>query len=151
MVGLAALCALFLHSSCEGLGLRVTTGGGSSGAKVSATSASSASLVTIAALRAEIALLKLDVRRLSCAAHGVGPTGGFCLEGTDGNVGGNGEISRGYASVLANIFKGTNVVDLGAGLGQYEKYWAEGGHSQDLADPASRPASVRACDGAANI
>ena len=64
---------------------------------------------------------------------------------------GNSEISRPFATLLASVLKGANVVDLGAGLGQYEKYFDEGGHAGELRDPATRPASIRACDGAENI
>lgn len=49
------------------------------------------------------------------------------------------------------MIKGAHVADLGAGLGQYEKYFSEFGHAGELTDPATRPLSIRACDGAENI
>ena len=135
----------------------------SAGGAVSAVAAAAAASVhrraeagcdasVVADLRTQVASLKRDLRRLNCEVKGVGPTGGFCLKpGSDGHVGGNGEISHGFATLLSEILAGAHVVDLGAGLGQYEKYWSTFGHNDELKPASMRPASVHACDGAENI
>ncbi len=121
-------------------------------AEAAAEEAAPCNAATIADLRAQVASLKRDVRRMNCEVKGVGPTGGFCLKpGSDGHVGGNGEISHGFATLLSKTLAGAHVVDLGAGLGQYEKYWSTFGHNDELKPAAMRPASVHACDGAENI
>ena len=88
-------------------------------------------------------------RALWCEAHEVGLSGGFCLKaGTNGNVGGNGVISKEIATALAALFAGARVANLGAGLGQYEAFWERGLASGAL---AAGPAHVASCDGALNI
>jgi 2-polyprenyl-3-methyl-5-hydroxy-6-metoxy-1,4-benzoquinol methylase len=89
-----------------------------------------------------------EAGRAACAAgSGVGATGGYCLSG-DGHVGGNDVLNIAFAVELARLFEGGSVLDLGAGLGQYERFWSRPGmHLVGI--PA--PRSVRACDGAFNI
>jgi hypothetical protein len=77
----------------------------------------------------------------------VGATGGYCLSG-DGHVGGNDELNVAFAVELARLFAGGSVLDLGAGLGQYERFW---GSQSEYMDGVPAPGSVRACDGAFNI
>lgn len=77
----------------------------------------------VAALRAQNdALLKHRVAygELFCKLHGIGPTGGFCVNGTK-NVGGNAVWDPPVCTQLAKLFAGKSVLDLGCGLGHYGK------------------------------
>ena len=162
MLGFCALLLGFFYISREGASLRTPAPRVTSGTAIAAVAAAAVhrraeaepdcDASVVADLKTQIASLKRDLRRLNCELNGVGPTGGFCLKpGSDGHVGGNGEISHGFATLLSKILAGAHVVDLGAGLGQYEKYWSTFGHNDELKPATMRPASVHACDGAENI
>jgi hypothetical protein len=57
-----------------------------------------------------------------CEKNGIGPTGGFCLSKEQVSVGGNDHLDKKVAEYLAqNVFTGSTVGDLGAGIGQYTK------------------------------
>lgn len=76
-----------------------------------------------AALRAQNEALirhRIAYGELHCKLHGVGPTGGFCVNGTE-DVGGNTQWDGPFCSKLAKLFAGKSVLDLGCGLGHYGK------------------------------
>ena len=98
------------------------------------------------ALRTEVAMLRRALVSIYCELRGVGPSGGFCLDAKNaGHSGGNDILPRELAEQLAVLFSGARVVNLGAGIGHYELFWAT------LPAGLPRPASVRSCDGAENI
>ena len=82
---------------------------------------------------------------LSCETRGIGPTGGFCLTAEMVAVGGNEAIDPVVAAAFGQLMSRASVLNLGAGLGQYERFW------EGVGDPAARPASYAACDGAENL
>jgi hypothetical protein len=63
------------------------------------------------------------------------------------DVGGNTLISYGQSDKLAKLFSGGSVLDLGAGLGNYEADWERKG----LIGKADGIVSVRMFDGAENV
>jgi hypothetical protein len=102
----------------------------------------------VAVLRAEKKALRREVGRLSCALNGVGPTGGFCLSESVTTIGGNDILSTVLSEELFELFGGSSVIDLGAGVGHYERHW------ESLAEEGKNgpgPTSVRAFDGAENV
>jgi SAM-dependent methyltransferase len=104
----------------------------------------------IATLRAEKLALRREVGRLSCALNGVGPNGGFCLSetGVGGPAVGGNILPPLLSTALFELFGGSSVIDLGAGVGHYERHW------ESLAEEGKNgfgPTSVRAFDGAENV
>jgi len=98
------------------------------------------------ALRVEVTMLRRALVSIYCELRGVGPSGGFCLEGQNGGrVGGNDILPRALAEQLAVLFDGARVANLGAGIGHYELFWAA------IPSGQPQPAAVRSCDGAENI
>eukprot|EP00966_Prymnesium_polylepis_P168515 3896209-Prymnesium_polylepis.1 len=73
--------------------------------------------------------LRNELGTLSCALRGVGPTGGYCLRpGRKTRIGGNDCVAETLAAHLARRF--TRILDLGAGLGQYGRWFAA--HAQNV-------------------
>ncbi len=105
----------------------------------------------IATLRAEKAALRKALGELSCRHTGVGPTGGFCLDNTTRTTGGNDVLSTALADKLFTVFSGRTVLDLGAGVGQYEQYWEELAAAAAAGTAGAGPKDVRAFDGAENV
>jgi len=93
--------------------------------------------------------LRRQVGELSCRLNGIGPTGGFCLDEKQVNqdVGGNSNWSPGLSTMLAELFSGASVLDLGAGLAHYEADWERKG----LVGRSDGILSVRMFDGAENV
>jgi len=95
---------------------------------------------------------KIALRRrlgeLSCECNKIGPTGGFCLDPTLYSVGGNGFLAYEMSKRLYEFFTGKTVIDLGAGLGQYEKYFNE---LREATYGHGGPKSIIPYDGAENI
>jgi len=93
--------------------------------------------------------LRRKVGELSCLLNGIGPTGGFCLDEkkTNQDVGGNSMWSPGLSTSLAELFEGSSVIDLGAGLANYEADWERKG----LIGRRDGILSVRMFDGAENV
>ncbi|KAK2714218.1 uncharacterized protein LOC136040163 [Artemia franciscana] len=60
---------------------------------------------------------------MSCKEKGIGKTGGFCLDEDNILVGGNKLWGPEFAKGMENIFKNSSVLDLGAGLGHYGRYF----------------------------
>lgn len=76
--------------------------------------------------------LRKEAGWVSCLQRRRGPTGGYCLRLSHPARGGNDCISSGLAALLAQhaFGRGSTVLDLGAGLGQYGRYFAE--HHPDI-------------------
>jgi len=91
--------------------------------------------------------LRRQVGELSCRLNGIGPTGGFCLDDKHKDVGGNTMWSPGLSDMLAELFSGSTVLELGAGLGNYEADWERKGHI----GRSDGILSVRMFDGAENV
>ena len=93
--------------------------------------------------------LRRQVGGLSCRLNDIGPTGGFCLDEKRiyQDVGGNSNWSPGLSALLAELFSGSNVLDLGAGLAHYEADWEQKG----LVGRSDGILSVRMFDGAENV
>ena len=99
--------------------------------------------------RAKRTALRKQLGAESCRKNGVGPTGGFCLSANEKKVGGNHVLAKPLATELFDtLFSSASVLDLGAGLGQYEELW-EALHAQGRPGGPNLP--VRAFDGAENI
>ncbi|KAK9907483.1 hypothetical protein WJX75_004473 [Coccomyxa subellipsoidea] len=77
-------------------------------------------------LRQKVYSLRKQLGRLSCAADGVGPTGGVCLD-ADGRHNGReiGSFDAVLAQNLAAFFGPRSVLDLGCGLGEYGRAFQE--------------------------
>jgi hypothetical protein len=146
LVALAALGAV-----CKG---GAVAGGGGGGLRAAAVPQPQLALES---LRAQKAALRKQLGALSCEARGVGPTGGYCLNETQLEIGGNNGISFPLADRLLSEFGGATVLDLGAGAGQYALYWAqkrreraeEEQRGDDEAPPL--PAAWTPYDGAENV
>lgn len=103
----------------------------------------------IAQLRADKASLRKTLGQLSCKHTGLGPYGGFCLDAEKTRAtGGNDILSVPLADHLYSFLAGYTVLDLGAGVGQYERRWADLAKSFTA---GTGPTRVRAFDGAENI
>jgi drug/metabolite transporter (DMT)-like permease len=61
---------------------------------------------------------RAQLGEVSCALHGVGPTGGFCRQPGRSSDGGH-HLDRQLCLELTHLFAGSTVYDLGAGMGQY--------------------------------
>lgn len=81
----------------------------------------------MAAAASEEARLRLrrEAGRQSCLKYGVGPTGGFCLSRARLKVGGNFYLPHKMGALLGALFANQSVLDLGCGLGQYGKFFAD--------------------------
>ena len=126
-----------------------TASASTSGTKIAC--ANEAQLATaLEAAKKRSSLLRRQVGELSCRASGIGPTGGFCLDPNApfSDVGGNSMWSPGLGGSLMRLFAGGSVLDLGAGLGQYEMNWVREGNVGSRPDQIS---SLRMFDGAENV
>jgi 2-polyprenyl-3-methyl-5-hydroxy-6-metoxy-1,4-benzoquinol methylase len=68
---------------------------------------------------------RVEAGRRSCKERGVGPNGGYCLTPEKSRVGGNYFMPRKMAGVLGALFANSSVLDLGCGIGQYGRYFAQ--------------------------
>jgi hypothetical protein len=75
----------------------------------------------VTALRSQIEALlnmRVDYGELYCKLHGIGPTGGFCVNST-ADVGGNTAWDSAVCARLSKLFAAKTVLDFGCGLGHY--------------------------------
>jgi hypothetical protein len=89
--------------------------------------------------------LRKQYEQLSCKCHGIGSSGGFCLDKDNFNVGGNHVWCKRIAEELRRLFHRQSVYDFGAGLGWYGRALLS--NETD----GYRLASYQAFDGATNI
>ena len=82
----------------------------------------------LAATDAAALAARRQAGQMSCAKRRRGPTGGYCLKKGHASRGGNSCLSPTLAAaLLREAFVGTSpvVLDLGAGVGQYGRYFQE--------------------------
>jgi len=85
----------------------------------------------------------VQMREKECEEFRTSKTGGFCISEKRKNIGGNEIVDESLAEYLAkNVFVDKTVVDLGAGLGHYGKYFRKEG---------SKVAGWVGYDGALNV
>lgn len=85
----------------------------------------------------------VEERNKECEVGRTSKTGGFCISEKRRNIGGNEIVDMSLADYLENnVFAGKTVVDLGAGLGHYGKFFKEEG---------SKVAGWVGYDGALNV
>lgn len=66
--------------------------------------------------------LRVAYGKMYCAEHGIGPTGGFCLYGSNKtDIGGHSWMDQKLCTNLGQLFAGKSVMDFGCGRGQYGK------------------------------
>ena len=65
---------------------------------------------------------RLVAGSLSCKLTGVGPTGGFCMNSS--SRGNNECMPTQLADFMGELFRGSSVLDMGCGLGQYGRHFA---------------------------
>ncbi|CAF3388509.1 unnamed protein product [Rotaria socialis] len=75
---------------------------------------------------------RVRLGEVSCALHGVGPTGGFCRQAGRASDGGH-HLDQQLCLELSRFFSGSTVYDLGAGMGQYTNCLREVGSVDSLA------------------
>jgi 2-polyprenyl-3-methyl-5-hydroxy-6-metoxy-1,4-benzoquinol methylase len=74
--------------------------------------------------QSQIRRLRALVGSVSCKVQDLGPTGGFCLSAEKGSPGAN-LVDQGFATILAEVFDGQSVLDVGCGLGNYGRWFKE--------------------------
>ena len=67
----------------------------------------------------QLTRLRVDYGKLHCKLHGIGPTGGFCVNKTHADVGGNMHWDKPVCSEMSKMMAHSSVLDLGCGLGHY--------------------------------
>ncbi|KAG2487835.1 hypothetical protein HYH03_013552 [Edaphochlamys debaryana] len=73
----------------------------------------------VAFLRRRVHDLRLLYGAAHCAAHGIGPSGGFCLTSREPGTASGSLLDAPLCAALGALTAGRSVADLGAGRGQY--------------------------------